>query len=278
MGLAPRHPACRGASERTGGGRRGGSGGDRRTVTAMEYAAFMLQYRAGFFCMMLLGCMLTQEYIVDSYVKVETGRLRWQRTNQRTLRADLFRGLQDAVGAGDHDAARVGRRTILASSFAGGPRHMAQLFQDAMAAVRVLGKPDLFITFTCNPNWPEIRDALLEGQTATYRPDLTARVFRMKAKQLVDDIVKDQAFGPVLAYFWVIEFQKRGLPHMHMLLMLRDKPTTADHYDRVVCAELPDPDLEPDLYEAVKRRMLHGPCGDLNRGAPCMPQEGEGDG
>jgi hypothetical protein len=51
-----------------------------------------------------------------------------------------------------------------------------------MAVVARLGKPDLFITFTCNPQWPDITSELEPGQTATDRPDLVARVFRLKVK------------------------------------------------------------------------------------------------
>ena len=36
-------------------------------------------------------------------------------------------------------------------------------FQDAMAIVRKLDKPDFFITITCNPQWPEIQRALQRG-------------------------------------------------------------------------------------------------------------------
>ena len=42
---------------------------------------------------------------------------------------------------------------------------MHKLYQDGMAIVRVFGKPDLFITITCNPKWPEIQNALFIGQT-----------------------------------------------------------------------------------------------------------------
>jgi hypothetical protein len=49
----------------------------------------------------------------------------------------------------------------LPSSFTGGPRQMHKLYQDGMAIVRVFGKPDLFITITCNPKWPEIQNAFL---------------------------------------------------------------------------------------------------------------------
>ena len=51
---------------------------------------------------------------------------------------------------------------------------MYQLYQDAMSIVSHFGKPDLFITFTCNPKWPEITRELLPNQNAADRPDLTA--------------------------------------------------------------------------------------------------------
>jgi len=62
---------------------------------------------------------------------------------------------------------------------------MYQLYQDAMAIVSCYGKPDLFVTFTCNPKWPEITRELLSNQTAVDRPDLTARVFHMKLQNLL---------------------------------------------------------------------------------------------
>lgn len=36
-------------------------------------------------------------------------------------------------------------------------------YQDTMAIVRALGKPDLFITITCNPKWCEITELLLDA-------------------------------------------------------------------------------------------------------------------
>ena len=88
----------------------------------------------------------------------------------------------DAVDAGVQNMGEIGRRTILPSSFIGSPRYMQQCYQDAMAIVRVMGKPSVFVTFTCNPGWPEIKAELKNDQTAVSRPDLTARVFNMKLK------------------------------------------------------------------------------------------------
>ena len=60
---------------------------------------------------------------------------------------------------------------------------MMQNYQDAMAIVRMKGKPNLFITMTCNPNWRENKDNLLPGQQASDRPDICARVFQLKKKK-----------------------------------------------------------------------------------------------
>ena len=70
----------------------------------------------------------------------------------------------------------------------------------------------------------------------------------------------------------VIEFQKRGLPHAHILIILDEdsKPRNSDDYDRIVSAELPDKTLYPAAYETVTKCMLHGPCGKLNPKSPCM--------
>ena len=56
--------------------------------------------------------------------------------------------------------AAVGSIVILPSSFHGSPRNMQQEYQDAMAIVSAMGKPDLFLTMTCNPKWREIQENL----------------------------------------------------------------------------------------------------------------------
>jgi hypothetical protein len=139
---------------------------------------------------------------------------------------------------------------------------MGQLYQDAMAMVRKFGKPNLFVTLTCNPKWKEITNALLLGQTAKDRPELVTRVFNLKLDALLKDI-KDGVLGNVIVKIWVIKFQKRSLPHVHILLILDEalKLRTAEDYDSMVSAEIPDPICHLEAYKTVTSCMVHGPCG-----------------
>ncbi|GBM82666.1 hypothetical protein AVEN_42526-1 [Araneus ventricosus] len=132
------------------------------------------------------------------------------------------------------------------SELNGSSHNMQQNYQDAMAMVRKFGKPDLFLTFTCNPSWFEVLNCMEGVQRPEDRPDIIIRVFNMKLKELLEDICKHGIFGTVLTYIYVIEFQKRGLPHAHILLTLdsESKIRTKDDIDKF------------------------GPCGTIN--SPCM--------
>jgi len=206
---------------------------------------------------------------VDMWAKIEMGRLQFFKNNQDKLRIELYSGLVVDIlhrlnrpqhfnnilpTESENNPNYVGKSLILPSNFIGGNRYMAQLYQDAMSVVRELGKPDLFITFTCNPAWPDIKVELNIGQKPADRPDLIARVFKQKLDELFHDLFEKHIFGRVIGYVWVIEFQKRGLPHCHILIMLdpRDKPVTIEDIDKITSAELPDPIQFPEVNLNLK--------------------------
>ena len=188
---------------------------------------------------------------------------------QDNLRVELYQGLADAVTANDVNINDLGTRTILPSSFSGGTRYMQQLLQDALAINRYFGGGDLFITMTANPAWPEIKDALLYNQTAAERSDLITRVFYAKLHSLIHDI-KDGILGDVAGFLYTIEFQKRGLPHAHIVVFLKPhaKLHTPEQIDSLMSSEFPVDN--PELLELIKNFMVHGPCGAQNKKSPCM--------
>jgi hypothetical protein len=93
-----------------------------------------------------------------------------------------------------------------------------------MAIARYYCTVDIFMTVTTRPDWPEITREPLPGQSPSDRPDLISRVFQLKKDAIIKDIYKNGVLGRTVAYVYAIEFQKRGLPHMHLLIFLsRDK-------------------------------------------------------
>ena len=49
-----------------------------------------------------------------------------------------------------------------------------------------------------------------------------------------------------------------------------DHMQTPSDIDRFISAEIPDKDLDPELYGLVTTCLMHGPCGLNNPSAPCM--------
>ena len=88
----------------------------------------------------------------------------------------------------------------------------------------------------------------------------------------MNDLTKDMVLGRVICHVHTVKFQKRGLPHAHILLILanEDKPVITEDCDSTVSAELPDAQRYPGPRATTERPMIHGPCGLLNLESPCM--------
>ena len=87
------------------------------------------------------------------------------------------------------------------------------LFADAMAIVRQYGRPTYFLTMTANAKWQEIKDSLYPGENSQDRPDVVSRIFEVKVKELIRDLMKRNVLGRVKAILLMTEWQKRGKFH-----------------------------------------------------------------
>ena len=115
---------------------------------------------------------------------------------------------------------------------------------------------------------------MLPGQTPYDRPDLIARVFHLKFKSLLDDIMNKQIFGKAVGYVYTVEYQKQGLPHTHSIIFLDRlaRLATSQAVDAVISTEFPNHTQNPRLFELVQH-MTHRPCGGRFK-CPCMNDQG----
>ena len=76
------------------------------------------------------------------------------------------------------------------------------------------------------------------------------------------DLLVKQVLGKYQAYIDVIEFQKRGAPHCHLLIWIENFDKTPQNIDNVISSEIPNKDYDPELYQLMMDKMIHGPCNE----------------
>ncbi|CAD6259972.1 unnamed protein product [Miscanthus lutarioriparius] len=235
----------------------------RAKVTMQDYYRHCFHYRKGqsnpFLC---YGALSTQAK-VDARACIDENRLWYVLRNQGKLRVETLQGIVDAVDKGCVDGGEIGKKKLCC--------------RPPILVAGVHGPPDFFVTFTCNPKWPEIAAALSfePGQKSTDRADIVVRVYNMKLEELLGDIRDGTAFGPVSAVLHTVDFQKRGLPHALIIVWLKQDtshPTPA-FIDKFISAEVPDPHTDPLGYVLVAEHLVHGPCGASHPTCPCMKKD-----
>ncbi|XP_070667578.1 uncharacterized protein [Malus domestica] len=239
----PWNPDFRGKKPKTGG------------VSMRAFVGYQIQDRPGQDSTLLKGGRLFQQYLVDAYATLEEDRLDFIRTNQNSLRTERLKGIHEALRKGNASGSEMGKRIILPTSFTGSARYMINNYQDAMAICRHLGNLDLFITFTCNAKWPEIIEDLRErpGCRVEDRSDIVSRIFKAKLDHMVKYIKSGKPFGKVESVIYTVEFQKRGLPHCHILVWVSEeyKCHSPSDVDSIILAEIPNQEFDKDGYDVV---------------------------
>ncbi|POS82014.1 hypothetical protein EPUL_005181, partial [Erysiphe pulchra] len=86
--------------------------------------------------------------------------------------------------------------------------------------------------------------------------------------KLLHDVKERNALGASIESIYSIEYQKRGLPHLLLLLHPDDMPKIPEQIDEIVRAQIPLDN--PELAAIVKSQLTHGPCGPEFPNAPCL--------
>jgi hypothetical protein len=193
---------------------------------------------------------LTNEYVVDMFSRELDARLNYIRVNQERIRTQE----QDAALMG-HEDIQESENIYLPASFLGSGRWSSNQVADSLTIAATYGPPTFFVTFTCNGDWPEIASQLRPGQTYTDIPVVVCRVFKQKLSRLMKTF-RHSMFpnaGGLVYSIQRVEFQKRGLPHAHILLKYA-KDIPPEDIDRVISARIPEAADDANL---VRRFMIH---------------------
>ncbi|RXN36616.1 replicase helicase endonuclease [Labeo rohita] len=166
----------------------------------------------------------------------------------------------------------------------GTPSYWEKTLRDLQAMIRQLGTPTFFCTFSAaEMRWPEVITAIKaqQGEEVDFseldwttkceilrsNPVTVMRMFEKRVDALMTHLLLSpaQPIGEVEDYFYRVEFQARGSPHIHLLAWVKGAPEfenqsdqeVCDFIDRYITCQLPDPTTDPELHKIVTEVQLH---------------------
>ncbi|KAL3986446.1 leucine-rich repeats and death domain-containing protein [Sarotherodon galilaeus] len=166
----------------------------------------------------------------------------------------------------------------------GTPAYWEKALKDLHAMVRQLGKPTFFLTFSAaEMRWPEVVEVIKtqQGEQVDFsqldwntkceilrsNPVTVMRLFEKRVDALMTTLILSpaQPIGEVEDYFYRVEFQARGSPHIHLLVWVKDAPKFGsdleDHVykfiDKYITCKMPDQNADPELNKIVSEVQVH---------------------
>lgn len=179
----------------------------------------------------------------------------------------------------ENNSGRVDDLHLCMKNLRGSAAYWRTAMNELLAQIRCLGPPQYFMTFSCNDlHWLDMKKALFiadgkpdvdpndfdinEIQCLVEKfPVIVSRHFMIRVNALMKFLTNSNIFGSKLVdYWWRVEFQNRGSPHLHMVVWIDNYPSfDTDEglllIDQVCTCVLPSEDSE--LYELVKKCQTH---------------------
>jgi len=142
---------------------------------------------------------------------------------------------------------------------------------------RQWGSPTLFLTFSCAEYDSEDIGTYLRkvngvaydfpiGKLCAEDPVSVSRKFSKKFHDFYNTvIIKGQALGKVVHFYWKKEYQSRGAPHYHVLVWIEGAPVIGKDFEedvirwirKQITCRIPDEGTNPELHRLVKKFQLH---------------------
>ena len=157
----------------------------------------------------LLGGKLHKQHLCESHLTEVQGNLEGQLARPQMVGTAQQDVLDDHVG----DAGDVTAPTCMSPGHVGSDKWHEHKCKDAIALQVAHGHPTCLVTTTMDPNAAEVAPLLEPGQTPSGRPEVLARVFKMRLAQLESDLLDTGILGKAVTCVRVVECLKCGLPH-----------------------------------------------------------------
>ncbi|RVE55402.1 hypothetical protein OJAV_G00236690 [Oryzias javanicus] len=166
----------------------------------------------------------------------------------------------------------------------GTPAYWNKACKDLFAMIRQLGTPTFFVTLSAaEMRWAEVIKAIKrqQGEDVDFEalnwsekceilrgnPVTSMRMFDKRVEAFFRDLLMSEAqpLGKIVDFFYRVEFQHRGSPHIHMMVWAEgavdpekdDDQTICAFVDRYISGRLPDPNRKPELYKKVSELQKH---------------------
>jgi len=191
---------------------------------------------------------------------------------------------------------RVNDLNIYMKTLRGYSSYWQAVKADLMAFLRNLGEPTWFITLSARDlEWPDMINALLYANNKNNNnskramkkfisqvseisfvdrskllhdyPVVAARQFNKRFRALMKYLLKNNEIlgGKVQDYWFRVEFQKRGSPHIHMLVWIKDapkfnSPEGVKFLDNICKVSIPTDDKLKELVLRLQKHKCTSTC------------------
>ena len=190
------------------------------------------------------------------------------------------RSMLDRLKAKDADIA--GKMFSIMANMRGTKEYFSKLAMNVKWLIRELGPPTLFVT-CASAEW--FSDALVEhirdinkdfaktdsmtpAELCAMDPVSVSIHFHKKWKAIFKKLIlakESPMFGHVSEFFWRIEYQSRGAPHVHCLLWIDNAPMIGKdsnddvkaYIDQISTCSMPDSSSSPTLSALVAKFQTH---------------------
>ena len=169
---------------------------------------------------MLHSRRLLQHFVINAFVNCELSDFNYFRFNQQTLRADFYDDVMNRLN-NDYELNDIEQKIIvLFFNHVKFSRWLKNKKQNVLILIRKYIKFTFFITFICNSNWFELTRDANSDVSIENRFELINKIFELKLKKLLRDLIERHVLKIMNAHIYVIEFQKRDFFHAHILIIV----------------------------------------------------------